>query len=72
MRDILKFKVKDSDKVYTIRDGIIVCKLSPRIQSSFINLGFKENDDISEIFKKIAREYIDCGIFELVEDDEKY
>ena len=72
MEDILKFKIKGSDKIYTIKDGVIVCALPTKLQSSFINLGFKEDEDISEIFKKVAKEYIDCGIFELVKDDEEY
>lgn len=72
MEDILKFKIKGSDKIYKIKDGIIVCELPTKLKLSLINLGFKENDDVSEIFKRVAKEYIDCGIFELVENDEKY
>ena len=72
MKEILKFKVKSSEKIYKIKDGVIVCELPTKLRLSLINLGFKENDDVSEIFKKVAKQYIDCGIFELVENDEKY
>lgn len=72
MKEILKFKVKGSDKIYKIKNGVIVCELPTKLRLSLINLGFKENDDVSEIFKKVAKQYIDCGVFELVENDEKY
>ena len=71
MEDILKFKIKGSDKINKIKDDIIVCELPTKLKLALINLGFKENDDVSEIFKMVAKEYIDCGIFELVENDEK-
>lgn len=72
MKEILKFKIKGSDKIHKIKDGVIVCELPEKLRLSLINLGFKENDDVSEIFKRVAKEYIDCGIFELVKNDEKY
>ena len=72
MEDILKFKIKGSDKIYTIKDGVIVCELPTKLRFSLINLEFKENDDVSEIFKKVAKQYIDYGVFELVENDEEY